>query len=89
MLPSRFMRKLVVSARVSLFTFIGAPLSVELGPGLIEAIYDGIQSALDVIEAQVGNYTTRGVEAYALDREKKWRFRAKVNVGDQVAPGIR
>jgi len=65
----------------------GAPLSVELGPGLIEAIYDGIQRPLDVIEAQVGNYITRGVEAYALDREKKWDFVPKVKVGDQVAPG--
>ncbi len=65
----------------------GAPLSVELGPGLIESIYDGIQRPLDVIEAQVGNYITRGVEANALDREKKWDFAPKAKVGDQVGPG--
>ena len=65
----------------------GAPLSVELGPGLIESIYDGIQRPLDVIEAQVGNYITRGVEANALDREKKWDFVPKVKVGDQVTTG--
>ena len=65
----------------------GAPLSVELGPGLIESIYDGIQRPLDVIEAQVGTYITRGVEANALNREKKWDFVAKAKVGDQVGPG--
>ena len=65
----------------------GAPLSVELGPGLIESIYDGIQRPLDVIEAQVGNYITRGVEANALDRDKKWDFVPKVKVGDQVVAG--
>ena len=65
----------------------GGTLSVELGPGLIESIYDGIQRPLDVIEAQVGNYITRGVEANALDRDKKWDFVPKVKVGDQVVAG--
>ncbi|MGI6128518.1 MAG: V-type ATP synthase subunit A [bacterium] len=65
----------------------GAPLSVELGPGLIESIYDGIQRPLDMIENQVGTYITRGVEVNALDREKKWDFVAVAKVGDQVGPG--
>ena len=65
----------------------GAPLSVELGPGLIESIYDGIQRPLDVIEAQVGNYITRGVEANALDRERKWDFVPTAKVGAEVGPG--
>ncbi|HHY93299.1 MAG TPA: V-type ATP synthase subunit A [Firmicutes bacterium] len=65
----------------------GAPLSVELGPGLIESIYDGIQRPLDVIKDQVGDRITRGVEAYALNREKKWRFVPRVKVGDKVCAG--
>lgn len=65
----------------------GAPLSVELGPGLIESIYDGIQRPLDKIRAKVGARITRGVEVNALDREKKWQFTPKVQVGDQVGPG--
>jgi len=64
-----------------------APLSVELGPGLIESIYDGIQRPLDAIYAQVGARITRGVQANALNREKKWHFEPRVKVGDQVGPG--
>ena len=65
----------------------GAPLSVELGPGLIEAIYDGIQRPLDVIRDTVGDYITRGVDVPALDREKKWHFVPTVKDGDEVGPG--
>jgi len=65
----------------------GAPLSVELGPGLIESIYDGIQRPLDVIKEKVGDRITRGVEAYALNREKKWEFVPRVKVGDKVSAG--
>lgn len=64
-----------------------APLSVELGPGLIESIYDGIQRPLDAIYHQVGARITRGVEAHALNREKKWQFTPRVQVGDKVVPG--
>ncbi len=65
----------------------GDPLSVELGPGLIEAIFDGVQRPLNVIWQKVGDYITRGVEAPALDRERKWNFVPRVKEGDQVEPG--
>ena len=66
----------------------GAPLSVELGPGLIENIYDGIQRPLEVIMQKVkGNNLPRGVEVPALDREKKWDFAAAVKAGDKVVGG--
>jgi V/A-type H+-transporting ATPase subunit A len=65
----------------------GAPLSVELGPGLIEAIYDGIQRPLDKIAAKVGDRITRGVEADPLDHQKKWPFRPTVATGAAVVPG--
>ena len=50
----------------------GAPLSVELAPGMMEGIFDGIQRPLDLIKEKVGAYITRGVEVPALDHEKKW-----------------
>lgn len=53
----------------------GEPLSVELGPGLIEAIYDGIQRPLTEIRAKVGDRITRGVEVSSLNTEKKWAFK--------------
>ena len=66
----------------------GAPLSVELGPGLIENIYDGIQRPLEVIMEKVqGNNLPRGVEVPALDREKKWDFVPTVEPGAQVVGG--
>ncbi|HDM90727.1 MAG TPA: ATP synthase subunit A [candidate division WOR-3 bacterium] len=65
----------------------GAPLSVELGPGLIESIYDGIQRPLDVIREKVGDFITRGVSVPALDRNRKWHFVPRVKVGDVVEPG--
>ncbi|MDI6892293.1 MAG: V-type ATP synthase subunit A [Actinomycetota bacterium] len=65
----------------------GEPLSVELGPGLLQAIYDGVQRPLTVIRDKVGNFITRGVEAPGLDREKKWDFELRVSEGDEVSPG--
>jgi V/A-type H+-transporting ATPase subunit A len=66
---------------------LGEPLSVELGPGLIESIYDGIQRPLDVIRDQVGDHVTRGVHVPGLSREKKWEFTATAKVGDEVVGG--
>ena len=66
----------------------GAPLSVELGPGLLENIYDGIQRPLEAIMAKSGSANiTRGIEVPALDREKKWDFVATAKVGDKVVTG--
>ncbi|MDY3905904.1 MAG: V-type ATP synthase subunit A [Lawsonibacter sp.] len=66
----------------------GSPLSVELGPGLVENIYDGIQRPLEEIMKKVqGNNLPRGVEVPALDREKKWEFNATVEPGAQVVGG--
>ena len=66
----------------------GAPLSVELGPGLIENIYDGIQRPLEVIRERThSNNLPRGVEVPALDREKKWDFTAVAAPGDVVSGG--
>ncbi len=65
----------------------GVPLSVELGPGLITTIYDGIQRPLEKIMAQSGNNLTRGIEVPSLDREKKWHFVPTVKEGDSVVAG--
>ena len=65
----------------------GQPLSVELGPGLITAIYDGIQRPLEAIRQRFGDYITRGAELPGLDREKAWHFVPTVAEGDEVAAG--
>ena len=65
----------------------GAPLSVELAPGLIESIYDGIQRPLTVLFEQAGSRITRGVAAPAIDRDKKWNFQPTANVGDTLTGG--
>jgi V/A-type H+-transporting ATPase subunit A len=65
----------------------GKPLSVELGPGLISSIYDGIQRPLDIIRAQKGDFVPRGIELPALDREKKWDFVPARRKGETVAAG--
>ena len=65
----------------------GEPLSVELGPGLIEGIFDGIQRPLEKIRELVGNSLVRGREVPALDRDKKWHFVPKVKPGDKVVGG--
>ena len=66
----------------------GVPMSVELGPGLIGSIYDGIQRPLDAImEKTGGNLLNRGVEVPSLKREKKWTFVPAANAGDKVGGG--
>ena len=65
----------------------GLPLSVELGPGLIESIFDGIQRPLDMIYEKIGNLITRGIDIPGLDRTKKWRFEASAKPGQKVVAG--
>ncbi len=65
----------------------GAPLSVELGPGMLTNIYDGIQRPLATMFAQAGANIIRGIDCPALDREKKWNFTATVKPGDVLHPG--
>ena len=65
----------------------GAPMSVELGPGLITSIYDGIQRPLDDIMKVSGNNLQRGVEVASLKRDKKWEFVPTAKAGDQVEAG--
>ena len=65
----------------------GAPLSVELGPGLIENIYDGIQRPLEEIVKRVGANITRGIEVPPLNREKLWDFTPVAKAGDAVVGG--
>jgi V/A-type H+-transporting ATPase subunit A len=65
----------------------GSPLTVDLGPGLLSSIYDGIQRPLEVIRSREGDFVARGVFADALDQEKKWAFRALAKGGAKVAGG--
>jgi len=65
----------------------GEPLKVELGPGLLNSIYDGIQRPLAVLIRQMGDFIRRGVDAPGLDPEKKWEFRAIGKKGDEVSGG--
>ena len=65
----------------------GAPLSVELGPGLIGSIFDGIQRPLEAIRAVSGNNLHRGVEVASLNREAVWHFVPTVKAGAAVVPG--
>lgn len=65
----------------------GEPLSVELGPGLVESIYDGVQRPLDVIRDMVGENITRGLDVPGLSREKKWHFKPTVSKGQKVQAG--
>ena len=65
----------------------GMPMSVELGPGLISTIYDGIQRPLEKLYEISGNNILKGVEVHSLDREKKWKFEPLRNVGDKVSSG--
>ena len=65
----------------------GMPLSVELGPGIVEGIYDGIQRPLVGLVEKAGNRITRGVSMAALDHEKKWDFNAVMQKGDTVVAG--
>ena len=65
----------------------GMPLSVELGPGLIKSIYDGIQRPLDIIFNKEGAFIARGVEVDSLDREIEWNFKPSTKKGDNVSSG--
>lgn len=65
----------------------GAPLSVELGPGMIEGMFDGIQRPLEKLRFEAGDFLTRGVVVPSLDREKEWDFEANLSVGDTVEEG--
>ncbi|MFC6618210.1 V-type ATP synthase subunit A [Deinococcus radiophilus] len=63
----------------------GLPLSVELGPGMLNGIYDGIQRPLDKIREQSGDFIARGIEVSSLNREQKWAFTPSVQAGDEVS----
>jgi len=65
----------------------GQTLSVQLGPGLLKSIYDGIQRPLPVLVEKMGTFIDRGVDADGLDLEKLWEFVPTVKVGDSVIPG--
>jgi V/A-type H+-transporting ATPase subunit A len=65
----------------------GMSLSVELGPGLLESIYDGIQRPLKVLQEKMGDFIERGVTANGLDRERVWEFKPTVSSGDSVKGG--
>ena len=65
----------------------GEPLSAELGPGIMEMIFDGIQRPLEIIKGKTGSNIARGVEVTSLDHEKKWDFVPAVRKGDMVAEG--
>ncbi|HWG91840.1 MAG TPA: V-type ATP synthase subunit A [Candidatus Thermoplasmatota archaeon] len=65
----------------------GASLSVELGPGILTSIYDGIQRPLEVLQDKMGDFILRGVNAPGLDHAKKWKFTPTVKQGDKVQGG--
>lgn len=65
----------------------GGPLSVELGPGIMGSIFDGIQRPLEVIKSKTGDFIERGVDVPSINKEKKWTFKPVAKVGDQVKGG--
>ena len=65
----------------------GRPLSVELGPGLLKSIYDGIQRPLDLIREKTGDFIRRGYTANPIDLTKEWEFFPTVKKGDEIKPG--
>jgi len=65
----------------------GEPLTVELGPGIIQSIYDGIQRPLNEIYENTGDFIARGVSAAALNRKRKWKFEPMIKKGDMVSGG--
>ena len=65
----------------------GEPLSAELGPGIMEMIFDGIQRPLEIIKNRTGSNIARGIEVTSLDHEKKWNFKPVVKPGDKVQEG--
>jgi len=65
----------------------GEPLTVDLGPGMLDSIYDGVQRPLDVLEEKMGSaFLDRGVDAPGIDMEKTWAFEPSVEAGDTVEP---
>ena len=66
----------------------GTPLSVELGPGILTQIYDGIQRPLPELQKMMGDFIKRGVDAPGLDYAKKWDFKAIVKNGENVSAVI-
>jgi V/A-type H+-transporting ATPase subunit A len=66
----------------------GLPLSLELGPGLLGTIYDGIQRPLETLLALTGRFIERGITAEALDRKKPWSFEPRLAAGTRVTPGM-
>jgi V/A-type H+-transporting ATPase subunit A len=66
----------------------GVPLAVELGPGLLNSVYDGIQRPLDKIREKTGDFISRGVAAEALERHKRWDWMPGVKAGDSVTGGM-
>jgi len=67
----------------------GEPLAIELGPGLLGSIFDGVQRPLAALAARQGDFLGRGVRLPALDRERRWAFEPSLKPGDGVAPGAR
>ncbi|WP_297489589.1 ATP synthase subunit A [Thermococcus sp.] len=65
----------------------GTSLAVELGPGLLTSIYDGIQRPLEILRTKSGDFIARGLTAPALPRDKRWHFTPMVKVGDRVVGG--
>jgi V/A-type H+-transporting ATPase subunit A len=65
----------------------GEPLSLELGPGLLRSIYDGVQRPLDALQAKFGDFIVRGASLPALNREHQWDFVPTARIGDEVGPG--
>lgn len=65
----------------------GMPLSVELGPGLLSSIFDGVQRPLPVLAERSGDFLTRGIEVPGLDRKRQWEFTPLVSAGDEVSGG--
>ncbi|TFG94164.1 V-type ATP synthase subunit A, partial [Candidatus Thorarchaeota archaeon] len=65
----------------------GDSLSVELGPGLLGAIYDGIQRPLPKLQEMSGDFISRGLNVEGLDKEKKWTFKPVIKIGAKVSPG--
>ncbi|MFP4627360.1 MAG: V-type ATP synthase subunit A [Halobacteriales archaeon] len=65
----------------------GNPLTVDLGPGMLDSIYDGVQRPLDVLETIMGSFLDRGVDAPGIDLEREWAFTPAVEPGDEVGPG--
>ncbi len=68
-------------------TTSGQPLLIELGPGLLGSIFDGVQRPLPELRARQGDFITRGAAIPALERQKKWEFRPDVRIGDRVTEG--